>query len=273
MKKQQKAMLAVLGLMALTSFALMNFVDVTLEDQPGVRMVLPPALDDWKGEPLLFCHAESCQKEFTGDQIKGDPEKCPECGGPLYRMTLGEWEALPKDTEFTKAIYKNSAGASVFASIVLTGRDRESIHRPERCIVGQGHRIESIRTLDVPISADHTLKATIILTRRQWSTAQGVVNGQEGYYLYWFVGQGRETYSHWWRMGWLAWDRIVNSVAHKWAYVAVSGHREPGSDSYIREIQSFVPPLYKAIVLTPDEIKAAREKGAAANAAKAPANP
>ena len=51
------------------------------------------------------------------------------------------------------------------------------------------------------------------------------------------------------RMFWLAWDRVVHSVAHKWAYVAVSGRREEGSDQYRNLLLDFLPELHKAIVI------------------------
>jgi hypothetical protein len=70
-----------------------------------------------------------------------------------------------------------------------------------------------------------------------------------GYYSYWFVGVGRETPSHWSRMFWLAWDRIVHSVAHQWAYVAISGTRSPGSDEHLEVLRNLVSELHGRIVL------------------------
>ena len=50
--------LTIIVLMAVTCFALMNFVDVTLVEESGVRMDLPPQLGEWNGVQLRFCHRE-----------------------------------------------------------------------------------------------------------------------------------------------------------------------------------------------------------------------
>jgi hypothetical protein len=70
-----------------------------------------------------------------------------------------------------------------------------------------------------------------------------------GYYAYWFAGHGRETPRHWERMFWLAWDRIVNSVAHQWAYVALAGRRDAGSVKFQAQLKSFVGLLYPELAL------------------------
>lgn len=258
MNRQSTALVGLLAMMGVTAFALVNFVDVALEDQPGVRMNLPGTMGEWKGTQLKFCHAKECRKEFTVSELGEHPGTCPGCGNPLFNMSFAEWDQLPKDTAFVKSRYANPDEDTIFVSVVLTGRDRESIHRPERCLIGQGHRIETRTTMDVPLGDGQNLKIALIKTRRQWETGQGTIQGAEGYFAYWFVGQNRETYSHWLRMGYLAWDRVVNSVAHKWAYVALAGRRDPGSDLWERKLRNFVPLLHRAIVLTPDEIKAAR---------------
>lgn len=254
--KRPGVMLFLLALMGVTSFALMNFVDVSLEDRPGVRMTLPEDMGPWHGVMLKFCHEEECRKDFSTDTLPPGATTCPECGGELHAMSYEEWDQLPKDTEFVKSIYTQPDGEKVFASIVLTGRDRESIHRPERCLIGQGHKVEKYTSMRVPLADGRDLNTSILLTRRQWSTAQGTVEGYYSYYLFWFVGLNRETSSHWWRMALLAWDRVVHSVAHQWAYVAVSGVRDADSLEYEDQIRSFVPLLHKAIVFTPEELEA-----------------
>lgn len=249
MTRKSRTVAVVLGLMAVTSLALVYTVDVTLEDQPGVRMELPATVGGWIGHELLFCHEPACKKEFRKDEIAGDDKtKCPACGAVLHPMSKEEYEQLPKDTQFVKSLYQNPAGDQLYVSIVLTGRERESIHRPERCLKGQGHTIVSIAQTPVPMPGRAPLDVTMMLNERSISLPQGSYT-YYSFYAYWFVGQNRETPSHLMRMFWLAWDRVVHSVAHKWAYVAVSGRREPGSEKYRDMLADFLPDLHRAIVL------------------------
>ena len=166
----------------------------------------------------------------------------------MRNMTLEEYDQLPKDTEFIKSIYQNAAGESVYVSIVLTGRDRESIHRPERCLVGQGHTILSRNVREFPVEGRDPLRVMVFLNEKTVESGQGAY-GFFSYYAYWFVGQGRETPDHYMRMFWLAWDRVMHSVAHRWAYISVAGRREKDSDEYAKQLRDFLPLLHKALVL------------------------
>jgi len=243
-----KPILIVFALMILTALALAFGVDVTLVDRAGIRMELPPAIAGWSGRELRYCHRETCPKrEFFLDELPGDRTTCPTCGGPLHNMSKEEYDALPKDTGFIKSRFESADGRTLFVAIVLTGRERESIHRPERCLTAQGFKLEAREVVDVPIEGREPLRVMVISTQRSWDTPTGPAT-YRGYYAYWFVGQERETPYHLERMFWLAWDRVLHSVAHKWAYISVSGTRD-AEGAYLDEIREFIARLHPSIVL------------------------
>lgn len=256
MKRPLATVLPVLALMGVAAWALSAFVDVSLVDQAGVRLELPARLGAWIAHELRFCHHRECKREFRLDELPTPSAPCPACGSTLHTMTLEEYEQLPKDTEFRKAIYENGAGESVQVSIVLTGRERESIHRPERCLVGQGFQLTGGEVEQFALPIGRPLKVMVWLTRRE---STGVAGEQSGYYAYWFVGQGRETPWHLMRMFWLAWDRVVHSVAHRWAYISVAGWRNPERDDYRRQLGEIIPDLHRALVLNPRQLAATRK--------------
>ena len=49
-------------------------------------------------------------------------------------------------------------------------------------------------------------------------------------------------------MFWIAWDRVVNSEADRWAYIAVSGTREEEGVAYEERIIQFVQEVYPTIL-------------------------
>ncbi|MDZ4199995.1 MAG: exosortase-associated EpsI family protein [Kiritimatiellia bacterium] len=247
MSKSLRSSVLILLMMGLTAFALLFWVDVELKDTQGIRMDLPETLDGWTGRELRYCHAEDCRKQVYTDEIQGDPNACPSCGTPLFHMSYEEWDVLPKDTEFLKSQYTRDE-ETLFVSIVLSGRDRESIHRPERCLVGQGLTITRRVVIPATLKDGRSIRLMVIEYQRPYQTAEGP-RVHYGYYSYWFVGVGRETHSHWARMFWLAWDRVINSVAHKWAYVSISGLRNESTDSYQDTLRAFVAELHAPLVL------------------------
>ncbi len=240
--------ITLIGLMVLTALALAFTVDVELSDQPGVRMELPPETQGWVGDELRYSHNAENPKQWQVSDLEF-PGMDPETGEKLYTMSLAEYDALPHDTEFVKSIYTNNASGQVFVSIVLSGRERSSIHRPERCLEGQGNTITKTKSLKIPLEGRKPLKVEVLETTQNYRGKDGEVLARHGYYAYWFVGQQRETPSHYERMFWLAWDRVVHSVAHRWAYIAVSGERDGESEDYQEEIINFVQILYPHLLL------------------------
>jgi hypothetical protein len=257
-KSLLKPFLSIVLLMSLTAFALAFTVGVVLDFVPGVVMELPEEVDTWVGNELRFCHnPKACAKDYREASFYirdlDIPDICPDCGENLFKMARAEREALPEDTEFVKSAYTNAAGARLFTSIVLSGTARDSIHRPQRCLKGQGNSLDGEYDLKVPLEGRDPLKIRIIKASRTFYTEEGEVP-YHSYYAYWFVGQDRETPSHYARMFWLAWDRVVRSKANRWAYIAVSGQREAEGMEYEADLIDFVQQVYP-FVLT-DTMKA-----------------
>ena len=242
--------LILIGLFVITALALAFTVDVSLNDQPGIRMELPSVLDGgWTGDELRYSHNPDNPKQYLLSQLKGGNVD-PDTGEELFTMSLPEYDALPHDTQFVKSIYTNEVKEQVFVSIVLSGSERNSIHRPQRCLPGQGNTITATKYIKVPLEGRKPLDVCILEIQRRYQDKEGKTQTYYGYYAYWFVGQNRETASHYERMFWLAWDRVVHSIAHKWAYIAVSGDREADGEKYQEEIAAFVQKIYPQLTLS-----------------------
>lgn len=252
-KSLVKPFLIVVGLMSVTVFALAFAVDVKLNYTPGVKMELPAELEGWVGNELRFCHnPDLCAKNYQDASFYvrdlEDQNRCPNCGYELFNMTRSEKEALPDDTEFIKSAYANAAGRRVFVSVVLSGTERDSIHRPQRCLKAQGNALDKEYTLDVPLEGRDPLQVRVIKASKAQTAPDGTTIGKNIYYAYWFVGQERETPSHVTRMFWLAWDRVVHSKASRWAYISVSGECDPKGKAYEAEIKDIVQRLYPTLI-------------------------
>ena len=254
-----KPFVSIIVLMTLTILALAFTVGVKFDFIPGVVMEMPDEVEGWVGNELRFCHnPDACAKDYVDASFYirdlEIPDICPDCGEHLFNMARSEKEALPDDTEFVKSAFTNDAGTRLFTSIVLSGTARDSIHRPQRCLKGQGNTLDGEYTLTVPMEGRDPLKIQVILATRMFRTAEGPVP-YYSYYAYWFVGQDHETPSHYSRMFWLAWDRVVHSKANRWAYIAVSGKREDDGTEYEKDLIDLVQKMYP--LLLTDEMRQA----------------
>ena len=143
-------------------------------------------------------------------------------------ISEAEKTILPSDTEFARKDYKSPQGDDITCSIVLSGEERRSIHRPEICLPSQGYTIQSGQVVDVPLLSGHTLKVMNLSLTQQLSTSTGVKVTVPSYYMYWFVGDKVTTPYHMQRLWLTSWDRVVHHVNHRWAYIIVTSYITQG---------------------------------------------
>ncbi len=154
----------------------------------------------------------------------------PDHVGDLYALpeeiTAAELYILPKDTTFARDSYgpigMPHGPLRILCSIILSGAERRSIHRPERCLPGQGWRIDSSHTESLPLASGRNLEVTALLLEKPVTLQNGMQINRRQYFLYWFVGKGVATPSQTVRILTTYWDMLVNRVNQRWAYVIVA---------------------------------------------------
>lgn len=163
--------------------------------------------------------------------------------GQRAEVSAVEREVLPADTGFSRKTYVSlqDRRQQVLVSIVLSGRDRTSIHRPELCLVGQGWSIEGrlAHTFTLP-GREEGLPATVLRIEREIVPAPGRRTKLPALYAYWFVGADRVVASHWERVVAATCDRLTSLRSHRWAYVVVQTHALDGEAAALRRLQSVV---------------------------------
>lgn len=253
MDKMQKAILGprlfVIVALAFAAWALVYKTGVANSDEAGIVLRLPDQVADWKGESLLFCPNRDCGGQYIASQL-ADPTTCPKCGARLSNMNWAERAMLPADTGLVRDYYVRPGNLDgLHASIVLSGNDRSSIHRPEVCMTAAGNEISEERTIRIPLAGRaQPLEVRVLDMIRPYKRADGSQAAAYTYYAYWFVGKDRETASHLERMFWMGYDRVFRGVSHRWAYIALAGARTSGSDAHLQTIADFASQLHPALL-------------------------
>ena len=186
-------------------------VGVAPLESADVLAELPSRVQDWQGQGIRYCQNEMCARSFLVDELKGVPN-CPVCQSPLADISVGERTLLPSDTVLVRKVYRSPAGDEIVVTIVITGNEQRSIHRPQQCLPAQGFEVKSTSRESVPMIGRKPLVMTVIFA----------VNGRSGTALaYWFLGGGHETHDHFQRLAWMAWDNLFRNVRPRWAYVSL----------------------------------------------------
>ncbi|HEY4299242.1 MAG TPA: exosortase/archaeosortase family protein [Candidatus Didemnitutus sp.] len=157
-----------------------------------------------------------------------DPAELPESVGAGWfghptPVTAVERQVLPPDTGFSRKSYVSALDPAewVLLSVVLSGRDRTSIHRPELCLVGQGWTImgRSERHFSWPGGNGASIRATVLHVERTVLATSGHSRRVPAVFVYWFVGAGRQVATSWERVLDSATDLLLHQRRHRWAYV------------------------------------------------------
>jgi EpsI family protein len=157
------------------------------------------------------------------------PDRVGDWEGRTVEVSQRERDALAKDTEFARKLYRNSFGDEIYVSIVLSGEDMtNSIHRPERCLPAQGWNVVSSTRVSVPLPSNQTLETTKLANAGEFMLRPSAP-GQEpkrmtlhGLNYYWFVGSRDITADHLKRTYFDIRDRILYGQNQRWAYVTVA---------------------------------------------------
>jgi hypothetical protein len=158
------------------------------------------------------------------------PDDIGNLEGVPQAISEAEHQILPPDTTFARKAYgpfslPDSDWINRFTcSIVLSGREKRSIHRPERCLPGQGWSILDSQVIDVPLKSGHPLKVTALLLTRPVTLSNGTTRNLQFYYLYWYVGRKVSTPYSFVRVLLTNWDLVAHRFNQRWAYIICAAY-------------------------------------------------
>jgi len=140
---------------------------------------------------------------------------------------------LPADTSYGQRAYRAPDGFAAQVNVVLMGRDRSSLHKPEFCLSGQGWGIDPAASSETTISLTrprpYELPVMKLIAHQQYEE-QGTTRTRSGVYVYWFVAQDEYTARHTQRMWWMARDLLTRGVLQRWAYITYFSVCAPGNE-------------------------------------------
>ncbi|MDI6773936.1 MAG: exosortase-associated EpsI family protein [Verrucomicrobiota bacterium] len=234
---------------ALSVLLLATFLSVRFGETPRldarlpVAMALPDVLGGWTGENVWFCRNPACGARHVG---AGDRQVCDRCGHALGALSAAERKILPQDTVIVRKEYRNVSDKRINVAIVLSGKERSSIHPPQWCLSGQGYSIKAQHVLPIRLADGRNLNVALLDVE---PAADAGARNDGLAFAYWFVGGGHETSSRLARVAWMAFGSIFRGVHERWAYVSVMTARERDGEKHIHQLKEFIGCLHPAVVL------------------------
>ena len=208
-----------------------------------VELKLPDRIGNYEAQDVVFCQGETCARMWETDALDGT-NACPNCGGALDPVSLGEQRLLPDDTPIFRRAYHAGQSRSMMVSVVFSGIERRSIHKPQVCLRAQGNTIRNEKTIDVNITGREPLGVRMLDIASAVPLADGSTGQSLGLYAYWFFNPEFETCIHNVRLARMASDNVLRAYRPRWAYVIVSTSRRYSEEERdIQAIRDFIPLL------------------------------
>tara|TARA_B100000900_G_scaffold413800_1_gene438673 strand:+ start:121 stop:759 length:639 start_codon:yes stop_codon:yes gene_type:complete len=161
-------------------------------------------------------------------------------------VTKEEKKWLPEDTGILKMLYvpreskasneTEATEAGISASLILSGTDRRSLHRPEVCLRAQGWRIAGKEVVDVSVG-DQKFRVTDFTIVRKLNEKDGVIRNIRAHYFYWWIGAKRSTPSDFERILFTVLDNMFKNINNRWGYPSVMVYAELEEGMTLEEIQ------------------------------------
>ncbi|MEX1117275.1 MAG: exosortase C-terminal domain/associated protein EpsI [Terrimicrobiaceae bacterium] len=231
----------------------------------GVFFIKLAAVAAVIGATLWFCTNAS---ELNTVAEPGVQMSLPRQIGNFYgteeEASEAERKILPGDTEILRMRYENIKGDSITASIVLSGGEKRSIHRPEICLPAQGWTIGTGHVIPITLASGKTMDVMQLKLSRPVEIQPGVFHQIRSQFIYWFVGKDITTADHKVRIFKTSWDRVFHKTNHRWAYVLISALVEdsirPGgrsSEETTKMLEDFIREIVPAFQKSEMKVAAA----------------
>lgn len=174
---------------------------------------------------------------LTESAIRLDvPERLAGWSTVTQEASKKERDILAKDTRFSKAICQRPRWSSTALlgggpidradlSIVLSGHDlANSIHRPERCMPAQGHKIYHSEKSTIETAGGRQIPARRLISTQELQIGESKddIIQLDALTYYFFVGHDQLTEDHTRRTLLDIKDRLLKGQAQRWAYVSLT---------------------------------------------------
>jgi exosortase len=214
-----------------------------MEADTFIAPAAPPRVGAFVGQAPWFCQNEQCLGAFSERELPAASAAapvCPRCGKPLARISLGEKNVLPADTRILKRNYAAGDGTTLYVTVVVSGKSRLSIHRPEMCLPGQGFNILSAQTRMLQLEGGRKLEVKVVKAGRTGERPIG--------FVYWFVNPRQQTASHWVRIFSDIWARCAHNRVNRWSMVTVFCAQSLDDPGAMERIEQFLAEWYPQVM-------------------------
>jgi hypothetical protein len=160
------------------------------------------------------------------------PDKVPGYTSQELEVDGVTLATLPSDTSFGMRRYRAADGQIIDLRVVLMGRDRTSMHKPQICLTGQGWHINDLASAQTTLHVQRPYDYELPVVKLVAGSVDAQNQPRSGIYVYWYVANDAlsASTSGFQRMWWMAKKVLTTGVLQRWSYVSCLTDCPPGQE-------------------------------------------
>ena len=236
--------------------------------QLAAALLLPLAtLGLCAGTDISFHVAE------PGVKIKPDDTRRPDLPltvegyqGREFDMTASEKNLLDEGVRLSRNVYASGTGRQMMATVILSGYEKRSLHRPEVCLPNQGWTVTSRTAVPLHLADGRDITVMMMRIFRDVESQPGVHLRVRAINFYWYIGSdGTSCADHYEHVFLSYYDSVFRNVQHRWAMASIFvplpeqriGQEDPFLElSAVEDARDFIIKLAPTFMLTKKEWEA-----------------
>lgn len=226
------AQVAAAILLPLAALGVCAATDISFQvAKPGVRLELPLTMGDYQG------------REFD--------------------MTAKEKNLLDEGVKLVRNVYASATGRQFMATVILSGFEKRSLHRPEVCLPNQGWTVTDRTQMPIHLADDREITVMMMRIFRDSEPQPGVRLRTRAVNFYWYIGSDGTTCPEHYEHVLLSYvDSIFRNIQHRWAMASIYvplpeqlvGKEDPFVElSAVEDTREFIAQLAPRFMLRPQD--------------------
>ena len=142
--------------------------------------------------------------------------------GREYEMTADEKNLLDEGVRLSRDVYVSDTGRLIMATVILSGFEKRSLHRPEVCLPNQGWTVADRMLFPLHLEDGRDINIMMMRIFRDVEPQPGVRIRTRAINFYWYIGSDGTTCADHYEHVILSYsDAVFRNIQHRWAMASI----------------------------------------------------
>jgi len=183
--------------------------------------------------------------------------------GREYDMTPAEKDLLDEGVKLARNVYSSATGRQIMATVILSGFEKRSLHRPEVCLPNQGWTVTDRMQTPLIMEDGRTINIMMMRIFRDVEPKPGLRVRTRAINFYWYIGSDGVTCADHYEHVFLSYyDAVFRNIQHRWAMASIFvplPEQTVGQEDPIQELtamedgRAFISKLAPTFMLTREQ--------------------